>query len=137
MIWLESIFIDLRYALRMMRRAPLVTSVAVLSLALGIGANTAIFTVLDALLLKLLPVKDPRQIVMLYWTAKDQVRPDDSFSFPMFEIFRQHSGVVGFTDIDDRTIVAGGHADSGPRRSRLRKLLRRAGSRADPRARPH
>jgi predicted permease len=113
MIWLESIFNDLRYALRMMRRAPLVTSIAALSLALGIGANTAIFTVLDALLLKLLPVKDPRQIVMLYWTAKDQVRPDDSFSFPMFERFRQHSGVIGFTDIDDRTVVAGGHADSG------------------------
>jgi putative ABC transport system permease protein len=117
MVWLGSMVSDVRYALRMMRRAPLVTAVAVLSLALGIGANTAIFSVLDALLLKLLPVKDPRQIVMLSWLAKksDRTRPDDSFSFPMFERFRRHSpavsGVIGFSDIDGFSLNVGGHAE--------------------------
>jgi predicted permease len=57
---------DLRFALRAMRRSPLFAAVAVLSLALGIGANTAIFTLMDQLMLRLLPVKNPEQLVMLY-----------------------------------------------------------------------
>jgi predicted permease len=57
---------DLRYALRGLRRNPLFSIVAVLSLALGIGANTAIFTLIDQVLLRKLPVKQPEQLVMLY-----------------------------------------------------------------------
>ena len=56
---------DLAYAIRMMRNSPGFTAVAVLSLALGIGANTAIFTLIDAVMLRLLPVKDPQHIVLL------------------------------------------------------------------------
>lgn len=56
---------DLRYALRGIRRAPLFTSVAMLSLALGIGANTAIFTLMDQLMLRKLPIRDPQQLVMV------------------------------------------------------------------------
>src|SRR5215469_10158212 len=56
---------DLKFALRTLQRSPLFTLVAVLSLALGIGANTAIFSLLDQLLLRLLPVKDPDSLVML------------------------------------------------------------------------
>jgi hypothetical protein len=54
---------DLRFALRAMRKSPVFTAVAVLSLALGIGANTAIFTLLDQILLRLPPVKDPSKEV--------------------------------------------------------------------------
>ena len=57
---------DLRLALRGLRRSPLFSTVAILSLALGIGANTAIFTLIDQILLRKLPVKAPEQLVMLY-----------------------------------------------------------------------
>jgi predicted permease len=57
---------DIRYAFRGIRRNPLFAAVAILSLALGIGANTAIFTLMDQLMLRELPVKDPERLVMLY-----------------------------------------------------------------------
>src|ERR671938_1196749 len=57
---------DLRYSLRAMRRSPLFACVAILSLALGIGANTAIFTLMDQLMLRRLPIRNPEQLVMLY-----------------------------------------------------------------------
>ena len=60
---------DLRFALRSLRRSPLFTLVAVASLALGIGANTAIFTLIDQLMLRLLPVAQPEQLVMIWSTG--------------------------------------------------------------------
>jgi len=62
---------DLRYALRGLRRSPLFASVAILSLALGIGANTAIFTLIDQILLRKLPVASPEELVMLYQRANN------------------------------------------------------------------
>src|SRR5947208_14963547 len=56
---------DLRFAFRTLRKAPLFTSVAVLSLALGIGANTAIFSLIDQIILQLLPVHNPEELVLL------------------------------------------------------------------------
>src|SRR5579859_2009776 len=63
--WLESFVQDTTYGLRGMLRSPALTIVALVSLALGIGANTAIFSLLDAVLLRSLPVKDPNQLVLL------------------------------------------------------------------------
>jgi predicted permease len=63
---MTSVVADLRLALRGLRRSPLFSIVAILSLALGIGANTAIFTLIDQVLLRKLPVRDPDQLVMLY-----------------------------------------------------------------------
>ena len=57
---------DLRLAIRGLRRSPLFTTVAILSLALGIGANSAIFTLIDQILLRKLPVRAPEELVMLY-----------------------------------------------------------------------
>jgi predicted permease len=63
--WTETLLKDLRYAVRQFARNPVFTAVAVASLAIGIGANTAIFSVLDAAMLKSLPVRDPQGLVML------------------------------------------------------------------------
>ena len=65
----ETLFRDLSYGFRMLRRSPGVTVVAILSLALGIGANTALFSAVDAVLLKTLPVEDPNQLVIFEWLA--------------------------------------------------------------------
>ena len=63
--WLEGLLQDMLYGLRTMTRSPGITLVALLSLALGIGANTAIFSLMDAVMLRSLPVKDPQQLVLL------------------------------------------------------------------------
>src|SRR5437660_3045481 len=63
---MTSLWPDLRFSLRAIRRSPLFATVAILSLALGIGANTAIFTLMDQLMLRQLPIKNPDQLVMLY-----------------------------------------------------------------------
>ncbi|HYV10223.1 MAG TPA: ABC transporter permease [Pyrinomonadaceae bacterium] len=66
---IETLLRDLNYGFRMLRRSPGVTAVAVLSLALGIGANTALFSVVDAVLLKTLPVADPERLLVFEWQA--------------------------------------------------------------------
>lgn len=67
--WLESLGSDVRYALRALRLNPGFTTTAVLSLALGIGASTAVFSLFHALLLRMLPVRQPEQLVSLYRTG--------------------------------------------------------------------
>lgn len=67
--FVETFLRDLNYGARMLRRSPIITTVAILSLALGIGANTALFSVLDAVLLKTLPVEAPDRLVVFEWQA--------------------------------------------------------------------
>src|SRR5689334_15302619 len=84
---------DLRYAFRTLRKSPVFTTVAVLSIALGIGANTAIFTLVDQALLRLLPVKNPQELVLVQangpWRGSSW--GDDRLSFPMYADFRDHN----------------------------------------------
>jgi predicted permease len=82
---------DLRYALRTLRRSPLFTAMAVLSLSLGIGANTAIFSLIDALLLKSLPVRDPSALRVL--DPIHQRGDRQGFSYPLYERVRDDNGV--------------------------------------------
>ena len=87
---------DLRYALRQLRKSPGFTAVAVVTLALGIGANTAIFTVVNALLLKMLPVRDPQQLVVVGDPTRVSGRSNgtprtDIFSYPLYKELRDRN----------------------------------------------
>ena len=116
---------DLRYALRQLRKNPGFTAVALLTLALGIGANTAIFSLIDAVMLKTLPVRQPEQLVLLNWVTESQpgtmpwfthslsgnYRPDSTgrftstaFPYAVFEGIRdrneEFSSIMAFADTD-------------------------------------
>ena len=89
---------DIRFALRNLRRSPLFTVVAVSSLALGIGANTAIFTLIDQLMLRLLPVEHPEQLVMI-WSTGPHVgsnRGTRMASYPMYQDFQQKAEAFSY-----------------------------------------
>ena len=86
---------DLRYAVRTFRKSPVFVIVAVISLAFGIGANTAIFTLVDQVLLRLLPVKNPQQLVLLWGRGPHYGSNNGRYklSYPMYEDFRDHNQV--------------------------------------------
>jgi len=119
---LERLGQDLRYAMRMMRKSPGFTAVAVLSLALGIGANTAIFSVTDALFWKLLPVKDPRQLVQIvagngkegqvHWLPDEIFRQGHNGNQVFSGILTKADDGLSFT-VDDRTERVMGEVVSG------------------------
>jgi len=86
---------DLRFALRSLRRQPAFTAIVVITLALGIGANTAIFSVINAVMLTPLPYREPHRLVMLWETRPGSDRP--LVSYPNFKDWRQRQR--GFEDI--------------------------------------
>jgi predicted permease len=92
--WMERLAQDLRFAARQILRAPGFALIAILTLALGIGANTAIFTLTHALLLESLPVADPQQLVRLAidFHDPDPDTVDMPLSVPMIESFQKYSG---------------------------------------------
>jgi predicted permease len=92
---MTSLARDARYALRSLAASPVFTAVAVLSLALGIGANTAIFSLTDQVLLRLLPVKDPESLVMIAARGgfMGNNRGSNVTSYPMFKDYRNQNQV--------------------------------------------
>jgi predicted permease len=131
---MQTLWQDLRYGLRMLAKSPGFTAVAVLTLALGIGANTAIFSLIDAVMLRSLPVDRPSQLVVLKWSARKAPKihgyrmagdcatdmrfgaPNPSgcsFSEPMMrEIERANvfSGVAAFADAGRLNLTGNGAA---------------------------
>ncbi len=112
---METLWQTLRYTLRVLAKNPSFTAVAILSLALGIGANTAIFTLINALLLRNLPVRHPERLVQLV-----AIRPDGKvpFSYPMFrEVERGQRvftglmgwGAAGMFNVEENGVLAQNH----------------------------
>ena len=108
----EGLLQDIRYSLRTLRRSLTFTLVVVLSLALGIGANTAIFSLIDAALLKMLPVRNPEQLVELK-SLSPAIGLYELFSYAAFREFRGAnpvlSGVLAFRELYDMDFEVDGH----------------------------
>jgi predicted permease len=99
--WLETLMQDVVYGVRSMLRSPALVVVALLSLALGIGANTAIFSLLDAVMLRSLPVKQPSQLVLLGtgdWNGiSDGFAITELYSYPFYRAMQKNNAV--FSDV--------------------------------------
>jgi len=134
--WLERLQQDVRYALRTMRKSPAFCVLALLSLALGIGANTVIYSFMDSILLRNLPVASPESLVLLNWHSKEPagIRPnhvmhgaDGStwtdrngkssgiFPFGAFELLRKNdaifSSLFAYYPTEKRTLAVKGQAE--------------------------
>src|SRR5437868_3131354 len=90
---MQTLWQDLRYGVRMLMRRPGFTLIAITTLALGIGANTAIFSVVDAVLLRSLPYPDAERLVMLWSTMKSQGVPVSGSALPDYREWRDQNQV--------------------------------------------
>ena len=129
---LENLARDVRYGVRVLRKTPAFTTIAVLSLAIGIGANTAVFSLLDTILLRMLPVRNPEQLVVAKWGAHADLTlsatwatgGDDGhggwtrnvFSWAIFTDLRARSrsltDVMGFSPLGPVNVAVGNQAIS-------------------------
>jgi hypothetical protein len=112
--YIENLVQDIRYGLRMLAKNPGVTTVVLLSLALGIGANTAIYSLLNAVVLESLPVKHPEQLIQFSETYPDGSE-NSNMSFPYFERMRDRnqslSYIFAFSELGRVNVGFGGKAD--------------------------
>jgi predicted permease len=112
--YFENVIQDVRYAGRILSKNPGFTAVIVLTLALGIGANTAIFSIFDVFLLRMLPVKDPERLVIV--SRPDKIQGGfNAFRYSAFEHLRDHnsvlSGIFGITMPERTAATIDGQAE--------------------------
>jgi predicted permease len=107
--FIETLWQDIRYGARMLRKAPGFTSVAVVTLALGIGANTAIFSMVDWLMFQQLPVQNPKDLTYLGFALGGPLHNDTQFSFPEYREIAQQCGA----EFDGMSAVAFGGSSGG------------------------
>src|SRR5260370_42401501 len=122
---MTTLFQDLRFAVRGFLKTPIFTAVAILSLALGIGANTAIFTLVDQLILRSLPVKDRQSVMLLVGMGNHYGGNNgrNATSYPMYQDFRDRNQVFSqmmcrcgtslTVGVSGQTEVVGGEFVSG------------------------
>src|SRR5438045_293332 len=138
---LDELFRDVRYAFRMFAARPGLTATIVATLALAIGANTAIFSLVDALMLRSLPVRDPQALVQLTLQPRDAKLPSERFSYPIVRALDDQrdlfDGAAGFSsypfDVGDRgavrrvsgALVTGGYYETLGVNAAAGRLLRR------------
>ena len=129
----DSFVQDLRYAVRQLLKSPGFTTVAILSLALGIGANTAIFTLINTLLLKSLPVRDPQQLVSFGKADGGGILggfnpgPVDIFSYDFYQrIGKDNDGfqdIAAYGSFPVQVSVRSGAAEAGPAKQSATRLV--------------
>lgn len=149
--WFESIWSDLCYGVRVLRKNPLFTTVAICSLALAIGANTAVFTLINAVMLEKLPVPSPDELVILNWSSKQRkgimlnnafgsrdretgVDTYNCFDYEAFERFRDRSSQIA--DVFAFTPLLGAAVRVGAETELVTGLLASGGYYQGLRARP-
>ena len=131
---LDRLAQDIRYGWRTLCKNPLFTAMAVSTLALGIGANTAIYSVMDAIMLRALPVRNPGELAILNWRAQRDPLVIDShtgseynepgggktspdFPWPAYELLRDHNSVFtslfAYQDLGQLTVNVRSHAELG------------------------
>src|ERR1700733_115104 len=112
---MNSLLQDVRYALRQLRKSPAFTLTVVITLALGIGANAAVFTLFDQVLLRMLPVERPKELVRFEWTGSfsgsmsafggEAENRHNYFSYPMYKDLRDQNQVFQGILAADKTGV--------------------------------
>ncbi|HYK20949.1 MAG TPA: ABC transporter permease, partial [Pyrinomonadaceae bacterium] len=109
---------DVQYAMRVLRKSPAFTLITIMTLALGIGANTAIFTLINSLMLRALPVKQPEELVLFKVSGPSVPAPATyNFSYPLYEMFseqtRSFAGIIAANNVGRARLVVNDQTSDG------------------------
>src|SRR4051812_26301897 len=108
-VWAEQLAQDVRYAARMLRKSPLFSSIAILTVALGIGANTAVFSIVNGVLLSPLPYREPERLVKIWETLPGL--SEATVSYPDYKDWQERArvfnGVAVYSPYSNRTLTGG------------------------------
>src|SRR5215467_14294339 len=108
-LWVEQLLLDVRYAARMLRKSPLFSGIAILTVALGIGANTAVFSIVNGVLLSPLPYRQPERLVKIWETLPGL--SEATVSYPDYKDWQERArvfdGVAVYSPYSNKTLTGG------------------------------